>query len=179
MSSLNEEFDDNVEMLTKPKQKKPRTEAQIAATERMREALSKKSAPVATEKKMILKAIKDKLNGPPKNAPVEEESEEEAPTAPPVVVKKPKKEPEPVVVKKAKKEPKVIYESPSESEEEVVIVKKKKKTKKTIIYEESESEEEPAPKAKSRDTKTQQNSKSLFKVTSEPPKPPGPVYYFA
>ena len=185
MSSLNEEeFDDNVEMLTKPKQKKPRSEAQIAATERMREALSKKSAPVATEKKMILKAIKDKLNGPPKNAPVEEESEEEAPTAPPVVVKKPKKEPEPVVVKKAKKEPKVIYESASESEEEVVIVKKKKKPKKkTIIYEESESEEEPepAPKPKSRETKTQQNlrSSSVFKVTAEPTKPSGPVYYFA
>lgn len=190
MSSLNEEeFDDNVEMLTKPKQKKPRSEAQIAATERMREALSKKSAPVATEKKMILKAIKDKLNGPPKNAPVEEESEEEAPTAPPVVVKKTKKEPEPVVVKKGvprgePPRPKVIYESASESEEEVVIVKKKKKPKKkTIIYEESESEEEPepAPKPKSRETKTQQNlrSSSVFKVTAEPTKPSGPVYYFA
>lgn len=182
MSSLNEEFDDNVEMLTKPKQKKPRTEAQIAATERMREALSKKSAPVATEKKMILKAIKEKLNGPPKNAPVEEEESEEEPA--PIVVKKPKKEPapapEPVVVKKPKKEPKVIYESESESEEEVVIVKKKKKPKKkTIIYEESESEEEPAPKPKSRDTKTQQNSKSVFKVTTEPTKPAGPVCYFA
>jgi hypothetical protein len=186
MSSLNEEFDDNVEMLTKPKQKKPRTEAQIAATERMREALSKKSAPVATEKKMILKAIKEKLNGPPKNAPIEEESEEEEPAPPPVVVKKPKKEPAPapalVVVKKQKKEPKVIYESESESEEEIVIVKKKKKPKKkTIIYEESESEEEPepAPKPKSRETKTQQNSKSVFKVTTEPPKSAGPVYYFA
>lgn len=183
MSSLNEEvFDDNVEMLTKPKQKKPRSEAQIAATERMREALSKKSAPVATEKKMILKAIKEKLNGPPKNAPVEEESEEEEEPEPaPIVVKKPKKEPAPapVVVKKQKKQPKVIYESPSESEEEVVIVKKKKKTKKTIIYEESESEEEPAPKPKSRDTKTQQNSKSVFKVSSEPVKPVGPVCYFA
>jgi hypothetical protein len=186
MSSLNEEeFDDNIELLTKPKQKKPRSEAQIAATERMRESLLKKSAPVATEKKMILKAIKDKLNGPPKNAPVEEESEEEAPPAP-VVVKKPKKEPEPVVVKKPKKEPKVVYESASESEEEVVIVKKKKKPKKkTIIYEESESEEEPepvpAPKPKSRETKTQQNlrSSSVFKVTAEPTKPSGPVYYFA
>jgi hypothetical protein len=185
MSSLNEEFDDNIEMLTKPKQKKPRTEAQIAATERMREALSKKSAPVATEKKLILKAIKEKLNGPPKNAPIEEESEEEepAPAPPPVVVKKTKKEPAPapapVVVKKPKKEPKVIYQSASESEEEVVIVKKKKKPKKTIIYEESESEEEPAPKPKLRETKTQQNSKSVFKVTTEPPKPAGPVYYFA
>ena len=193
MSSLNEEvFDDNVEMLTKPKQKKPRSEAQIAATERMRESLLKKSAPVATEKKMILKAIKDKLNGPPKNAPVEEESEEEAPTAPPVVVKRGDTPRHPEVKKgvprgeppRPKKEPKVIYESASESEEEVVIVKKKKKPKKkTIIYEESESEEEPepAPKPKSRETKTQQNlrSSSVFKVTAEPTKPSGPVYYFA
>lgn len=182
MSSLNEEFHDDIELLTKPKQKKPRTEAQIAATERMREALGRKTEPVATEKKIILKAIKEKLNGPPKNAPVEEQSEEEAPTAPPVVVKKPKKEPEPepVVVKKPKKEPKVIYESPSESEEEIVIVKKKKKNKKkTIIYEESESEEEEAPKPKSRETKTQQNKSSGFKVHSEPPKAPAPLYYFA
>jgi hypothetical protein len=182
MSSLNEEFIDDIELLTKPKQKKPRTEAQIAATERMRESLLKKNAPVATEKKIILKAIKEKLNGPSKNAPVEEESEEEAPTAPPVVVKKPKKEPEPepVVVKKPKKEPKVIYESPSESEEEIVIVKKKKKNKKkTIIYEESESEEEEAPKPKSRETKTQQNKSSGFKVHNEAPKAPAPLYYFA
>jgi hypothetical protein len=196
MSSLNEEvFDDNVELLTKPKQKKPRSEAQIAATERMRESLLKKSAPVATEKKMILKAIKDKLNGPPKNAPVEEESEEEAPTAPPVVVKRGDTPRHPEVKKgvprgeppRPKKEPKVIYESASESEEEVVIVKKKKKPKKkTIIYEESEESEEepepvPAPKPKSRETKTQQNlrSSSVFKVTAEPTKPSGPVYYFA
>jgi hypothetical protein len=182
MSSLNEEFIDDIELLTKPKQKKPRTEAQIAATERMRESLLKKTAPVATDKKIILKAIKEKLNGPSKNAPVEEESEEEAPTAPPVVVKKPKKEPEPepVVVKKPKKEPKVIYESPSESEEEVIIVKKKKKNKKkTIIYEESESEEEEAPKPKSRETKTQQNKSSGFKVHNEAPKAPAPLYYFA
>lgn len=191
MSSLNEDLDDAVELLTKPKQKKPRSEAQVAATERMREALSKKSAPVATEKKMILKAIKDKLNGPSKNdiqEEEEEESEEEAPPAP-VVVKKQKKEPTPplipVVVKKPKKQPKVVYESASESEEEVVIVKKKRKPKKkTIIYEEeSESEEEPAPapKPKLRETKTQQNlrSNSVFKVTAEPTKPSGPVYYFA
>ena len=63
MSSLNEEFHDDIELLTKPKQKKARTEAQIAATERMREALGRKNEPVATEKKIILKAIKEKLNG--------------------------------------------------------------------------------------------------------------------
>jgi hypothetical protein len=177
MSSLNEEFIDDIELLTKPKQKKPRTEAQIAATERMREALGRKTEPVATDKKIILKAIKEKLNGPSKNAPIEEESEEEkqeevAPPPPPKKV--PKKVPAP------KKEPKIIYESPSESEEEVIIVKKKKKNKKkTIIYEESESEEEEAPKPKSRETKTQQNKSSGFKVHNEAPKAPAPLYYFA
>ena len=178
MSSLNEEFKDDIELLTKPKQKKARTEAQIAATERMREALGRKNEPVATEKKIILKAIKEKLNGPPKNAPVEEESEEEkqeevAPPPPPKKV--PKKVPAP------KKEPKIIYESASEeSEEEIVIVKKKKKPKKkTIIYEESESEEEEAPKPKARETKTQQNKSSGFKVHNDAPKAPAPLYYFA
>lgn len=191
MSSLNEEFTDDLELLTKPKQKKARTEAQIAATERMREALGRKNEPVATEKKIILKAIKEKLNGPPKNAPPEEESEEEAPTAPPVVVKRGDTPRHPEVQKEVKKgvprgepprkkEPKVIYESASEEEEEIVIVKKKKKPKKkTIIYEESESEEEEAPKPKARETKTQQNKSSGFKVHNDAPKAPAPLYYFA
>ena len=184
MSSLNDDTNDAEEVLTKPKQKKPRSEAQIAATERMREALAKKSAPVATEKKMILKAIKEKLNGPSKNDIHEEEEEEEEPA--PVVKKtkkEPKPEPEPVVVKKPpKKEPKVVYQSESESEEEVIVVKKKRKPKKkTIIYEESETEEEEvvAPKPKPRETKTQQNSRSVFKVSVPEVKPPAPLYYFA
>jgi len=185
MSSLNDDTNDAEEVLTKPKQKKQRSEAQIAATERMREALAKKSAPVATEKKMILKAIKEKLNGPSKNDIHEEEEEEEEPA--PVVVKKtkkePKPEPEPVVIKKPpKKEPKVVYQSESESEEEVIVVKKKRKPKKkTIIYEESETEEEEVvvPKPKTRETKTQQNSRSVFKVSVPEVKPPAPLYYFA
>lgn len=175
MSSLNEEFTDDLELLTKSKQKKARTEAQIAATERMREALGRKTEPVATDKKIILKAIKEKLNGPSKNAPPEEDSEEEKQeeVAPPPK-KVPKKVPAP------KKEPKIIYESASEEEEEIVIVKKKKKPKKkTIIYEESESEEEEAPKPKARETKTQQNKSSGFKVHNEPQKAPAPLYYFA
>jgi len=186
MSSLNDDTNDAEEVLTKPKQKKQRSEAQIAATERMREALAKKSAPVATEKKMILKAIKEKLNGPSKTDVIHEEEEEEEEPAP-VVVKKtkkePKPEPEPVVVKKPpKKEPKVVYQSESESEEEVIVVKKKRKPKKkTIIYEESETEEEEvvAPKPKTRETKTQQNSRSVFKVSVPEVKPPAPLYYFA
>lgn len=184
MSSLNDDTNDAEEVLTKPKQKKQRSEAQIAATERMREALAKKSAPVATEKKMILKAIKEKLNGPSKTDIHEEEEEEEEP-APPVALKRVVSE-----VKKGmprgepprKKEPKVVYQSESESEEEVIVVKKKRKPKKkTIIYEESETEEEEvvAPKPKTRETKTQQNTRSVFKVSVPEVKPPAPLYYFA
>jgi hypothetical protein len=168
MESLNDD-----ETLTKPKQKKPRSEAQQEATKKMLSAME--------EKKMKLKAIKDKLNNAPPIDKTDNESESE-PEPEPVVVKKPKAEPKAVVAVKPKKEPNVIYQSASESEEEVVIVKKKKKPKKkTIIYEESESEEEEeAPKPKPRETKTQQN-KSSFKVTpgEYKPAPPKNIYYFA
>lgn len=195
--------------LTKPK--KPRTEAQKAATERMRTALETKqvasSKITPEEKKLRLQAIKEQLNGPLKknmdktptittaaslkkeaipDPETENESEEEAPPPP-----KPKKK-QPEIVSQPKKQPKVVYESDSESEEEVIVVKKKKKkpTKKTIIYEDaSETEEEPVtrrsvplePARKERETKTQQNASSKFKVTpgtTEKPKPSNP-YYFA
>jgi hypothetical protein len=137
--------------LTKPK--KNRSEAQKAATERMRKALESKqlsSGGLSTdEKKLRLQAIKEQLNGPPKKnmdkAPLtkvetkkeaipesEVESEEEAPP-PPAPKKKEKK-----ILSQPKKEPKVVYESASESEEEVIVIKKKKKPKKkTIIYEDA------------------------------------------
>lgn len=167
MESLNDD-----ETLTKPKQKKPRSEAQQEATKKMLSAME--------EKKMKLKAIKDKLNNAP---PIAETDSESEPEPEPVVVKKPKAEPKPKVVveKKPKKEPKVIYQSASESEEEVVIVKKRKKPKKkTIIYEEESESEEEAPKPKPRETKTQQN-KSSFKVTpgEAKPAPAKNIYYFA
>jgi hypothetical protein len=166
------------ESLTKAKQKKPRSEAQQESTKKMLSALE--------EKKLKLKALKDKLNNAPP-IPVSDSEEEEEVAPPPVVVKKAKAVAEPKAVEpptKPKKEPKVVYESASESEEEVVIVKKKKKPKKkTIIYEESDSEEEEVvqPK-KGRETKTQQNSKSAsFKVSLPESKPakPQPLYYFA
>lgn len=189
--------------LTKPK--KQRTEAQKAATERMRTALESKqlssSKITPEEKKLRLQAIKEQLNGPlkknmdktptPKKEAIvepesEQESEEEAPAPPP---KSKKKQPE--IVSQPKKQPKIIYESASESEEEVIVVKKKKKpVKKTIIYEDaSESEEEPVtrrsvplePVRKERETKTQQNASSKFKVTpgvAKEAKPQNP-YYFA
>jgi hypothetical protein len=192
--------------LTKPK--KIRTEAQKAATARMRTALEAKqvsSGKMSTdEKKLRLQAIKEQLNGPlKKNMPKtpaiptatvsesEAESEEEAPVPPPPpVAPNPKKKELKIVSQPAiqtksikKKEPKIVYESSSESEEEVIIVKKKKKPKKkTIIYEdatESEEEQPVAPVRKERETKTQQNASSKFKVTQSDSKPKGPVYYFA
>lgn len=186
--------------LTKPK--KQRSEAQKAATERMRAALETKHGTTAEgvakmtpeEKKLRLKVLKEQLNGPSKKdkvAPVkaapapepvsESESEE---VAPPPKKKEPKIVSQPVI---KKKEPKIIYETESESEEEVIVVKKKKKPKKkTIIYEDatdSEEEEPVKPVRKERETKTQQNASSKFKVTpgsSDKPKAPtGPIYYFA
>lgn len=160
------------------KQKKPRSDAQIAAFEKARAVQAAKRDEKATaasgrapdpdkeRKKIILQAVKEKLNGEAKSKVVEpetdEESDEEAPPPPPKKSHKKKVEPPPMV--KAKKEPKIVYqEESSESEEEVIVVKKRKPKKKTIIYEESESEEEP-PKKASRETKSQMN-KSMFKVT--------------
>ena len=175
MSNNNDQTEDGADDTGLTKQKKPRSDAQIAAFEKARavQAAKREEKSVAASgrapdpdkerKKIILQAVKEKLNGEPKSKVVEpetdEESEEEAP--PP---KKPSKKaaPPPPVVK-AKKEPKIVYEESSESEEEVIVVKKRKPKKKTIIYEESESEEEP-PKKASRETKSQMN-KSMFKVT--------------
>jgi hypothetical protein len=172
MESLNDD-----ETLTKPKQKKPRSEAQQEATKRMLSALD--------EKKLKLKVLKDKLNNaPPIPEPESEpESEEDVPVskaAKPLSKAVSKAEKAKPVIKKPKKEPKVIYESASESEEEVVIVKKKKKPKKkTIIYEESEESEEEVVVPKARETKTQQNRSSSFKISAPEAKPAKPLYYFA
>ena len=191
--------DDNDDSLTKPK--KERSDAQKAAYEKMVAAraakMSAKPAPppkeikmTPVEKKLRLQAIKEQLAGKKAEPVSEDESEEveEQVVAPPKKEKK-VKIPEIPEVKppKQKKEPKVIYQSASEdseSEEEVIIVKKKKKDKKkkkTIIYEDSSSEEEVKPVRKERETKTQQNASSKFKVTpsvAEKPKVVSP-YYFA
>jgi hypothetical protein len=192
MSDDNDQTEDAA-VLTK--QKKPRSDAQIAAFEKARAVQAAKRDEKATaasgrapdpdkeRKKIILQAVKEKLNGEPKSKVVEsetdEESDEEVPPPPPKKSHKKKVEPPPVV--KAKKEPKVIYqEESSESEEEVIVVKKRKPKKKTIIYEESESEEEPPKKTTphSRDTKSQMN-KSMFKVTPGKAEAPKALYYFA
>jgi len=200
--SKNDDTDYGADDAVLTKQKKPRSEAQIAAFEKARAvkdakrderqtaATGQAPDPDKERKKLILQAVKEKLNGESKSKapPVvdetteEEVSEEEAPPPPKKVSKKTVVAP-PVI--KAKKEPKVIYQESSESEEEVVIVKKRKKPKKkTIIIEESETEdEEPAPPKKvataTRDTKSQLN-RSMIKVhTAKVEAPPKPIYYFS
>lgn len=189
----------NDAVLTKPK--KPRSEAQKAATERMRKALESKNGLTNDEKKLRLKAIKEQLNGPlkkdlpkkpiqePEEEPDQSEEEPEEPEPEPIKPVKAEKKKAVIISQppKKKKEPKVIYESATESEEEVIVIKKKKKPenkkkKKTIIYEESSDTEEEyvKPIRKERETKTQQNAASKFKVTpgqTEKPKPS--IYYFA
>jgi len=156
------------------KEKKPRTEAQIQATARMRDALEKKRL-TPTEKKLRLKAIKDQLNGITPNKDIDEEPMEDVPKE--ILDQKPKKNlknvPPPTI---PKPEPKVVYESGSEQSEEIIVVKKKKKPKKkTIIYEESESEEEEVIKPQTRETKSQKNVKSKFKISTPEP---APICYF-
>jgi hypothetical protein len=203
---MDDQLDDTIDDVGLTRPKKQRSEAQKAATERMRKALeiktTTKNGLSKDEKKLRLQAIKEQLNGPlkknmdktptpikapePEPEPETESEEEVAPPPPPPAPKKKEKkilsQPAPPV--KPKKEPKVIYESASESEEEVIVVKKKKKPKKkTIIYEdatESEDEEPVKPVRKERETKTQQNLASKFKVTPGiAEKPKGPLYYFA
>lgn len=185
-------------------QKKPRTDAQKQATEKMRSALKAKhdaKPPVSKlskleEKKIMLKALKDKLNNAP---PADDEADEESIEEPEMpTVSQPKKskpikqqviaedeedDDEHVPPKKAtqaNKKKKIIYEDPDDdSEEEVIVIKKqkKKKAKKTIIIEDSDTEEEemPAPLPTTRATKSQQNR--LTKNIMAPAQPP-PRYYF-
>lgn len=189
--------DDNDASLTKPK--KERSDAQKAAYEKMVAARAAKmsakpEAPpkeiklTPVEKKLRLQAIKEQLAGKKAEPVSEDETEEEVEVvAPPKKVKKEKQREKVDEPPKQKKEPKVIYQSASEdseSEEEVIIVKKKKKDKKkkkTIIYEESSSEEEEPvkPVRKERETKSQQNSASKFKVTPSVAEKPKSIYYFA
>lgn len=197
--------DDNDNSLTKPK--KERSDAQKAAYLKMIEAreakMAAKPAPppkeikmTPQEKKLRLQAIKEQLAGKP--AEQQDESDDEVEEQEVIAPKKIKKEKqrekvdEPIM-RLPKKQPKIVYQDPesdSESEEEVIVVKRRKKEKtkkpkkKTIIYEDSSSEEEEEPVKpvrKERETKTQQNAGSKFKVTPAPAEKPKVVspYYFA
>lgn len=189
MSKNEDQTEDAADDAGLTKQKKPRSDAQIAAFEKARavQAAKREEKAVAASgrapdpdkerKKIILQAVKEKLNGEAKSKVVEPESDEESEEEAPPPKKPSKKAAPPPPVVKAKKEPKIVYEESSESEEEVIVVKKRKPKKKTIIYEESESEEEP-PKKASRETKSQMN-KSMFKVTPGKVEAPKAIYYFA
>ena len=114
-------------VLTKPKQKKPRSDAQQEATKKMLLARDEK---MKTTQKAIKKAVVEHLNSsaPPKVVSESEESEQsEAEPEPEPVKKKVKAVAPPPPPVKAKKEPKVIYKEESESEEEDVVIVKKRK----------------------------------------------------
>jgi hypothetical protein len=184
---------DNTESLVKPRTKKDRSPAQIAAFEKMKLAKHATITNIDPTRKAVLAMVREKLNGPPKSAaPIESDSEEEVVSA----VEEPKK-----ASSKASKAPKVVEAvikpvkaskipplpvEDSSSEEEIIVIKKRKKPKKkTIIIEESSDEEEEAPlpskpaQRVGRDTKTQQNKASRFKVTPADIKPVQSVCYFA
>lgn len=168
---MSQEDDDT---LTIQKPKKDRTAKQIEATNKM--VLASKSRALGY-KKAIKAGVIEHLNSGVELKEDSSSEEEVAPKAKPLAPTKPD-----IKAKPLKKEPTIVYQDASSSDEEVVIVKKKKKKKKTIIYEESSSEEEPVkPPQKTRDTKTQQNSKSGFTVHTKPATPPAPqnCYYFA
>jgi len=154
---------DDDDSLTKPaKQLKPRSEAQAAAFAKARETRAanielKKAAATAKvnlhlknkEKKLVLQAIKDKLNGSddiPDHQPSDDELIDDEPAPEPVPAPKPTKKISPTKqsTPKPKKEPKIVYESDSDSEPEVIVVKKKKKAKKqkTIIIEDSSDDDD-------------------------------------
>jgi len=111
---MDDQLDDTIDDVGLTKPKKNRSEAQKAATERMRKALeiktTAKNGLSKDEKKLRLQAIKEQLNGPlkkdmdktptPKKETIPEpepepepetESEEEAPPPPPPPKKKEKK----------------------------------------------------------------------------------------
>jgi hypothetical protein len=187
---------DDTESLVKPRTKKDRSPAQIAAFEKMKLAKHATIKTVDPTRKAVLAMVREKLNGPPKSAaPIESDSEEEVISAveePKKASSKAKKAPNVVeaVIKpaKASKIPPLPVEDSSSEEEIIVIKKRKKPKKKTIIIEESSDEEEETPQAVAppkpptrveRDTKTQQNKASRFKVTPADIKPVQSVCYFA
>jgi hypothetical protein len=137
---------------TPVKEKKPRTEAQIAATQRMlekrkeidaikrghREALKTEKELKLQDKVNKIKEVESKLS--------QYQSDDDFSNDEEKVIVKPKPKP------KTKPKKKIIYQEESESEEEeVIIVKKPKKkrdiapTRKRIVYQQEESDdEEPA-----------------------------------
>lgn len=171
--------------LTKPK--KPRTEKQIAATTAMRAALQKKkeeqveqalakgapsisSKPTPIEKKLMLQALKHKLNNS-----ASEDEEEDVITVETNVVQESKA---PRAKAKAKQQPQPEPISDDEEEEIIIVKKQKKPKKKTIIVEESESEDDElptprhvpssAPSYPTRNTRSQQNKYAKIGFSSAP-----------
>jgi hypothetical protein len=130
---------------TSLKEKKPRTEAQVAATQRMlekrkeidaikrghREALKTEKELKLQDKVTKIKEVESKLS--------QYQSDDDFSNDEEKIIVKPKPKP--------KKKKKIIYQEESESEEEEVIIVKKPKKKpprKRIVYQQEESDDEEA-----------------------------------
>lgn len=195
---------DNEQTETLTKTKKPRTEKQVAATAAMRAALQKKkeaemqeatkeppktlsSKPTAIEKKLMLQALKHKLNNPTVAEDEDEEEEEDTravgcpalgegehdTVVPDQKAPKAKSIAQPTAKTPRTKARAKPLDEVSEDEEEIIVIKKQKKPKKkTIIIEESESEDEqPQPQQPifpTRHTRTQQNKNARIGVSNNP-----------
>ena len=152
------------------KEKKPRTEKQKEAFEKMiakrkeidlvknahKEAIRKEKEIVRKDRVKKIEEVEQKMS---KYQSEEEDEEDEI--VEPVKISKPKPKP----MSKYKPKKKIIVEESSSEEEEIIYVKKakpKKKTKKKIVVEETSSEsseeEEPKPKKKSGNRSYRYNS---------------------
>lgn len=134
-NSENEAIEENLEEvpLTKKKAKKPRTEAQLEAFEKVKE--KRRQNLEAKKQEKILNSAK---------LLIEQETKKSQPSSIPLEDSVPRVKTQP---KKKKIELEPEPESESESEEEIIIVKKpkpkpKKKKVRKIIIEESSSDEE-------------------------------------
>lgn len=169
VESINEPVPEIITVSNPKKEKKPRSEKQIAqfleVANRRKESLEKKNLEKKIEaSKLLLKHDPEYIK---KQTPIEQSVEQ--PNEQRIVENKPKK-----------KEPKIIEvdNSSSDSEESVIIIKKKKnkkQKKKKIIIEESESESSSSEEEDvvqmqkpKRNFITQQNKKSIVKIHEKP-----------
>lgn len=128
MEDQQTEIIDDIELLKKPKPKRPQSDAQKAVwakaqQTRLNNAKLKKDA--LNKAKEDIESAKAKATPPTSMSP-------------PVALAKPK----------VKSSPKIVYQEESEDEPEVIVVKKKKKKPPVIYQEESSSEEEAPPPPK-------------------------------
>lgn len=126
MEDQQPEIIDDIELLKKPKPKRPQSDAQKAVWAKAQQTRLNN----AKLKKDALNKAKEDIESAKAKA--------SSPMSPPVDLAKPK----------VKSSPKIVYQEESEDEPEVIVVKKKKKKPPVIYQEESSSEEEAPPPKK-------------------------------